>query len=65
MVSSCVKVSINASHDGFVDVILTFWNASAIGGVNGGALFNIVIFSIATFVDQEKVMTIIFKLLLP
>jgi hypothetical protein len=44
---------------------LTFWNASAIGGVNGGAPFNIVIFSIATFVDQEKVMTIIFKLLLP
>jgi hypothetical protein len=64
MVSSYVRVSINANHDDFISVILTFWN-TAIGGVNSGAPFSIVIFVIATFVDQEKVMTIVFKLLLP
>ncbi len=60
MVSNCVKVFINASHDGFVGVMLTFWNTSAIGGVNNGAPFRIVIFIIVTFVDQEKVMVIVF-----
>jgi hypothetical protein len=73
MVSSCVGISIDIGHDGFVGVMLTSQYINVIGGFNCHAPFHIVSFYatisivvsfVATyitiaFIDVKKIKTIV------
>jgi len=50
MVFGGLRIFIDASHDGFVSVVLNYQNTSAIGGLNYGAPSRINSSFVATFI---------------